>query len=399
MARKAKELSALEVGRLSSDGTYSVGGVAGLQLQIIGGSKVWILRTMMGPKRRRMGLGPYPQVTLADARAKARKALETLESGVDPIEQRRRARAILAAEHAKAQSFDECVVQFLEGRSDEWRNAKHRQQWTNTLTTYASPVIGRLQVSDIQLPHILNVLTPIWKTKTETASRVRGRIENVLDWATVRGYRQGENPARWKGHLEHQLSKPSRIAKVAHHEAMAVDRMPAFWARLLVKPGIGALALRLAILTASRSGEVRGATWSEFDIEAELWTVPAERMKAGKEHRVPLCKQALETVKAAPRIAGTEIVFPGVKGQALSDMTLLKVMRDMGETAVPHGFRSTFRDWASERTNFPNHLAEMALAHTIESKVEAAYRRGDLLGKRMEMMQAWADYLTTLNKG
>lgn len=388
----------MEVGRLSADGAYAVGGVAGLQLQIIGGSKAWILRTMIGSKRRRMGLGPFPQVTLADARAKARKALETVETGADPIEERRKARALLAAANAKAKTFDECVADYLEAKGDEWRNAKHRQQWTNTLATYAGPVIGRLQVSDIELPHVLNVLNPIWKSKTETAKRLRGRIETVLDWATVRGYRKGENPARWKGHLEHQLSKPSRIAKVEHHVAMDLDRTADYWARLLRKPGNGAMALRLAILTASRSGEVRGAQWSEFDLQARLWTVPAERMKAGKEHRVPLSDQALQLVQAMPKIEDTEFVFPGIKGQALSDMTLLKVMRDMGETAVPHGFRSTFRDWASERTNFPNHLAEMALAHAIENKVEAAYRRGDLLAKRMEMMQAWADFVTTVDK-
>lgn len=398
MARRAKELSALEVGRLSDNGAYAVGVVAGLQLQIIGGSKSWILRTTIGGKRRRMGLGPFPQVTLADARAKARKALETVDAGVDPIEHRRRTKAVLAAENAKAKTFDECVSLFIEGRGEEWRNPKHRQQWINTLATYARPVIGGLHVGDVQLAHVLEVLTPIWRTKTETASRVRGRIESVLDWATVRGYRQGENPARWKGHLEHQLSKPSKIAKVEHHEAVELDRVADFYARLQQKAGVGALALRLLILTAARSGEVRGASWGEFDISGRLWTVPAERMKAGKEHRVPLSNQAVQLLEAMPRIKETEIVFPGTKGQALSDMTLVKAMRDMGETAVPHGFRSTFRDWASERTNFPNHLAEMALAHSIESKVEAAYRRGDLLAKRMEMMQAWADFLETINE-
>lgn len=353
----------------------------------------WVLRVVVGSIRKDMGLGGYPDVTLAGARESARRARDMIIQGVNPIEQRKQARALLMAEQAKSKTFEECAAAFMEDRGEEWRNPKHRQQWKNTLQTYAYPFMGRLYVRDIGLPHVLEALQPIWKTKTETAVRVRGRIETVLDWAAVRGYRSGENPARWKGHLDQILSKPSKVRKVEHHGAVPVDDVVTFMERLRKAPGMGARALEFAILTAARSGEVRGALWSEIDLKAELWTVPADRMKAGKEHRVPLFKQAVQLLQQLERIEGVDVVFPGAKSQPLSDMSLSAVMRRMKVDAVPHGFRSTFRDWASERTNFPNHLAEMALAHAIENKVEAAYRRGELLAKRLEMMQAWADFI------
>lgn len=259
------------------------------------------------------------------------------------------------------------------------------------------PHIGDLTVSLIDLPHVLACLEPIWSSKNETASRLRGRIESVLDWATVRKYRSGENPARWKGHLDKVLAAPAKIQKVEHHPAIPVDGMPAFMQDLRTRAGIAARALEFLILTATRSGEVRGATWSEVDLDKAIWTIPAERMKAGAEHRVPLSKEALTLLKNAPRIDGTDLAFPGTKGQPLSDMTMTAVMRRMKVTAVPHGFRSTFRDWAGEKTNLPRELAEQALAHVLESKVEAAYRRGDALEKRRQMMQEWAQFIEQSN--
>jgi len=253
-------------------------------------------------------------------------------------------------------------------------------------------------VRDITLTHVLDVVKPLWRDKTETATRVRGRIEAVLDWATVRGYRTGENPARWKGHLEQLLPKPGKVSKVKHFAAVDVDAVAGFVSALRNVGGMGARALEFGILTAARSGEVRGALWSEIDLQAAQWVIPAERMKGKKEHRVPLSKQAIELLEALPRFDKVVLVFPGTKNQMLSDMTLSAVMRRMKVDAVPHGFRSTFRDWAAERTNFPRDLAEMALAHVIESKVEAAYRRGDMLAKRLKMMQAWADYCDTIPK-
>jgi len=378
---------------------HAVGGVAGLYLQVTGsGARSWVLRAMVAGKRRDMGLGGFPDVTVAQAREKARAARQRLEEGIDPIEERKQARSALAAARAAAKTFEDCVEGFMKAKESEWRNPKHRQQWQNTLDTYAGPVMGQLLVGDVALPHVLKVLEPIWSDKTETATRVRGRIEQVLDWATVRGYRKGDNPARWKGHLDQLLAKPRKIAKVEHHAAVSVDGVAAFLADLRAMDGIGARALEFAILTAARSGEVRGALWAEFDLKEKVWTVPGERMKGKVEHRVPLSKQAIELLEELPRFEKVEVVFPGVKGQVLSDMTLSAVMRRMKVDAVPHGFRSTFRDWAAERTNFPRDLAEMALAHVIESKVEAAYRRGDMLAKRLKMMQAWADFCDTMPK-
>lgn len=337
-----------------------------------------------------MGLGGFPDVTLAGAREKARAARLQVEQGIDPIEQRREARNVLMAAHASAKTFSECVAGLLAAREGEWRNAKHRWQWENTLQTLAGPVMGHLRVADIKLAHVLDVLQPIWSNKTETASRLRGRIEAVLDWATARGYRDGANPARWKGHLDQLLARPSKIAKPKHYAALPLDEMPAFLARLRASEGAGARALEFAILTAARSGEVRGAAWAEVDLDAAVWTVPGERMKAKKEHRVPLSPQALKLLRALPRVEDQSLIFPAPRGGVLSDMALVAVVRRMGVEVVPHGFRSTFRDWAAERTNFPNELAEMALAHAIDSKTEAAYRRGDMLEKRAAMMASWA---------
>lgn len=397
MPRKVKELSALEVGRLATPGLHFVGGVAGLALQVQpSGARSWVLRLSVVGKRREMGLGGFPDVTMADARRRAREEREKADKGIDPIAERKASASRLRAEHAKAFTFESAARAYIEAHELGWRNAKHAEQWRNTLaSTY--PTIGAMQVRDVGLPQVLAVLQPIWKSKTETASRLRGRIESVLDWATARGFRDGLNPARWKGHLDHLLPAPGKIMKSAHHAAIPVGEAGAFMQALRMQQGTGARALEFVILTAARSGEVRGATWAEIDLDAATWLVPGERMKAGKEHRVPLSCAAIELLRGQPRIAGTDLVFPAPRGGLMSDMTLVAVTRRMGVNAVPHGFRSTFRDWCSERTNYPREVAEMALAHTIGDKVEAAYRRGDLFDKRRAMMSDWADFLARLD--
>lgn len=400
MSRKASELGALAVSRLREPGMHAVGGVSGLYLQVTGsGARSWILRATIGGKRRDMGLGGFPDVTLAVAREKAREARTKIEQGADPILERERAQSALRAEQAKSMTFEAACLALIDAKSDEWRNAKHRAQWSASLEAYAFPIIGKLQVGDVGQPQVLNVLQPIWKDKTETANRLRGRIEQVLDWARVRGFREGENPARWRGHLDKLLPAPNKIARVIHHRALAIDAMPGFMADLRQRKGISPRALEFLVLTAARSGEVRGATWAEIDMDARVWTVPAERMKAGKEHRVPLSPQAVALLSSLPRIDGNELVFPAPRGGVLSDMTLTAVMRRMELDAVPHGMRSTFRDWAAERTNYPREVAEMALAHTIGNAVEAAYRRGDLFSKRSMLMSDWADFLRKIKNG
>jgi integrase len=289
-------------------------------------------------------------------------------------------------------TFEQAAGSYIAAHESGWRNAKHAQQWRNTLASYAYPKIGALMVRNVELAHILAVLEPIWAERTETATRLRGRIEQVLDWATARGYRDGLNPARWRGHLDKLLARPSKVAVTEHHAALPFIEVGNFMQRLGEAKGMGARALEFAILTAARSGEVRGATWTEIDLKAAVWTIPGVRMKMGREHRVPLSPPAIALLIALPRMVGTDLVFPAPRGGVLSDMTLSAVVRRMRVTAVPHGFRSTFRDWASERTNYPRDVAEMALAHTISNKVEAAYRRGDLFEKRRRLMADWATF-------
>ncbi|MDH7972764.1 integrase arm-type DNA-binding domain-containing protein [Sphingomonas sp. AR_OL41] len=398
MAQKPKELGALAVSRLSKPGLHFVGGVSGLALQVApAGSRSWVLRATVGSKRRDMGLGGYPDVTLAGAKEAARMARDKIRNGVDPIAERTAARSALLSAHGKSMNFEAAALAYIAAHESGWRNAKHIQQWRNSLEGYAYPVIGKLLVRDVDLTHVMKILEPMWETKTETATRLRGRIEQVLDWATVRGYRDGLNPARWRGHLDKLLTAPNKLAKVKHHQALPWAAIGGFMAKLRQGEGMGARALEFAILTAARSGEVRGATWDEIDLEAAEWNIPAERMKANKAHRVPLSSVALAMLKALPRIANTNLVFPAPRGGLLSDMTLTAVLRRMKVEAVPHGFRSTFRDWVAETTSYPNHVAEMALAHTIGNKVEAAYRRDDLFPKRVVMMEEWAGFCGLIN--
>lgn len=401
MPKKAKELGPLDVKRLVVPGLHAVGGVAGLHLQILpSGGRSWLLRIVIGGKRREVGLGGFPDVPLALAREKAREVRQTVLEGRDPIAERAAARSALAAQRGAEITFDECAEKFVSAKSAEWKSAKHAAQWMATLTTYASPVIGSMQVRDVELAHIVKILEKddFWTTKTETASRVRGRIEQVLDWATVRGYRKGENPARWKGHLDKLLPAPKKISKVEHHAALSVDGIGVFIRDLREREGIAARALEVLILTAARSGEIRGMTWDEISLDEAVWVVPADRMKAKREHRVPLSARVVEVLRSMPVVAGGGLVFPGMReGSPLSDMTLTAVLRRMGRgDLTAHGFRSTFRDWAAERTNYPREVAEAALAHTIENKVEAAYRRGDLFEKRRRMMEDWARFCDTV---
>lgn len=392
MPKITKELGALEVARLKTDGVYSVGGIAGLYLYVTGMSRSWVFRYVIHSKRRRMGLGAYPAVTLASAREAAREAYLKIQQGIDPLEERGSKRAQRQLEQAKKLLFRDAARKCITAKSAEWSNAKHAGQWSATLETYAFPFIGDMDVTAIDTQHILALLEPIWHSKTETATRVRGRVETVLDWAAVFSGHKLPNPARWAGHLDQILPKPTKIAKVRHHEAVPYKEVAPVAAAIAASAGQGAKALLFQVLTAVRSGEAREALWSEIDLESAVWTIPAERMKARREHRVPLSKQALALLAGQARKEGCDYVFPSESGKALSDMTLTAVMRRMGLTAVPHGFRSTFRDWAAECTNYDKDVVEMALAHTIENKVEAAYRRGDLLEKRLQLMQDWADH-------
>ena len=399
MPRKAKELSALEVGRLTTPGYHFVGGVAGLILQVIdSGARSWILRATVGDKRRDIGLGGFPDVTLAGAKEAARNARARILAGSDPVEERRAARSALIAARAAMMPFAEAASQYIAAHEAGWKSSKHAAQWTATLETYANPIIGRIPVADIETAHVMRVLDPIWTTKTETASRVRGRIESVLDWATVRGFRKGDNPARWRGHLDNLLAPRAKVQKVEHHAALDYREVGAFMAELRTMDGLGARALEFAVLTATRSGEVRGATWAEFDLGAAVWTIPAGRMKAEREHRVPLSADALKLLNALPRIAGTDLVFPSAKNTQLSDMTLTAVLRRMGRDVTAHGFRSSFRDWAGETTAYAREVIEHALAHQLKDKAEAAYARGSLFDKRRRLMADWAKYCGTVAK-
>lgn len=395
MPRSAKELGALAVSRLSTPGRHTVGKVAGLALQITpSGARSWVLRATVGGRRREIGLGSYPAVSLKEAQTRAQAKRDEIGAGIDPVLARKETASRLRAEQAMEMTFEEAARRFIKAKSVEWSNVKHAEQWTNTLTDYAYPVIGKMLVRHVSRPHIVEILEPIWTTKTETASRVRGRIESVLDWARVKGYREeGTNPAMWRGNLDKLLSAPKKTKRVRNHPALPLNQMAAFMATLRASEGMGARCLEFLILTAARSGEARGTRRIEIDFQRRIWIVPAERMKAKKEHRVPLSPAAIALLKSLPEGEPDALLFPGTRGSQLSDMTLLAIMRRQQLEATPHGFRSTFRDWASEHTNYPRELAEVALAHLKGDATEAAYWRGDVLEKRRRMMNDWALFI------
>jgi integrase len=392
--RESNRLTALKVSKARAPGRYGDGG--GLYLQVSRSqTKSWVFRFMRNGRIREMGLGPVDIVSLADAREKAREARRLILDGSDPIEARREARLKALADEAKTTTFQECSEGYIKAHRAGWKNAKHIWQWETSLSKFVFPVFGRLAVNDVNTGLVIKALEPIWTTKTETATRVRQRIEAVLDWAKVRGYRKGENPARWRGHLEKLLPAPSKVAPVVHLAAMPYGEMPAFFSELRKRDVTSAKALAFTILTAARSGEVRLATLGEIDFKEAVWIVPGRRTKSARAHRVPLTTEALSLLPAGGE--PTALLFPSARSGALSDATMRKYLQeDMGHPDLTvHGFRSSFKDWARERTNFASEVSEAALAHIIGDKTEAAYARGDLFDKRRRLMDAWAKYCTS----
>lgn len=371
---------------------------AGLHLLVKkSGARSWVYRFMLNGKSRDVGLGAAAgpdAISLANARDLAAALRLKVKAGIDPLAERDREAAEALAEAQATEvagiTFKSVAATYIAANEDSWRNSKHRQQWRNTLSNYVYPVMGELPVAEIETAHVLSVIEPIWREKAETASRIRGRIETVLDAAKARGYRQGENPARWRGHLEQLLPARSRLTR-GHHKAMPYEAISEFVSKLRKREAIAALALEFTILTAARTSEVIGAKWSEVDPDRALWTIPAERMKAAKEHRVPLSPRIIEILEAARPLA-SEWLFPGTKGGKLSSMAMSMLLRRMKQDCTVHGFRSSFRDWAAESTGYSHEVCEMALAHVVGNKVEAAYRRGDLFEKRYRLMIEWARY-------
>lgn len=392
MAR-IRVLTALKIKQNLKPGMYADG--LGLYLKVRpGSSKSWIFRYRIGGKLRDMGLGPFHTVSLAEAREKAEVCRAIRLKGLDPLEERLKEQQAKTIAAAEAITFEKCAENYIDSHKASWKNSKHADQWTATLQTYVYPVFKDRPVSAIDDALVLKVLQPIWKDKTETASRIRGRIERILDWARVMKYRAGDNPARWKGHLDHLLAKRSRVATVVHHAALPIDETPNFIHILRQEETVVASAFEFCILNATRTSETLGMRWSEYDEQAQLWMVPAARMKAGRDHRIPLAQRS-QLILAKMRENRTgDFVFPGgVKERPLSTMAFLMLLRRLTRTDITaHGFRSTFRDWAAERTDFTNEVVEMALAHTISNKVEAAYRRGDLFDKRRQLAEAWAAF-------
>lgn len=417
MPKIANPLNDLQVRRITRVGWHAVGGVAGLLLQVRKpaqeGAQVprsWILRVKVGDDRQPIGLGPYPQVSLAEAREQAKKLVVEAKQGVNLKAKKRNERSALLSAASKNKTFRDCAIAYMQAHESDYTSDKHRKQWPATLEAYAYPVIGNMLVSDIAMRDIKNVLEQetttsdgqsgkLWFVKTETAKRLLGRIKTVLDFATVNEYRTGNNPAQWTGYLDTQLPSPKKLQKVEHHPAVPYALMGDFMSKLRQNESISAKALEFLILTAVRSGSVRTAEWSEFDLEKKLWVIPAEHTKARQEHRVPLQPQAIKLLKALPIMVGTNIVFASPTGKALSDMALSQLMRGMRERgeltvdAVPHGFRSTFRDWAAEQTAYPDEIRKVASGHAVGDSVKEAYQRTDLLDKRRKLMNEWGLYI------
>jgi integrase len=417
MPKIVKPLSDLQVRRIARVGWHAVGGVAGLLLQVRKPAKEgaqtprsWILRVKIGDQRQPIGLGSYPQVSLADAREQASKLVMEAKQGVNLKAKKRAQRSSLIAAAAKNKTFRECAEAYMDAHSSDYSSDKHRKQWPATLETYAYPIIGNMLVSDIVMRDVRNVLEQetvvdkdtkgkLWFVKTETAKRLLGRIKTVLDYATVNEYRSGTNPAQWTGHLSTQLPSPKKLQKKEHHPAVPYQQVGDFMAKLKSNQSISAKALEFLILTAVRSGSVRQAEWNEIDFDKALWIIPAEHTKARQEHRVPLQPQAVALLKSLPVMAGSDIIFPSPRGKALSDMAFSQLMRGMRERgeltveAVPHGFRSTFRDWAAEQTAYPDEIRKAASGHTVGDAVKEAYQRTDLLEKRRNLMNEWASFL------
>lgn len=394
MPKKAAELSAKKVASIKSPGMYAVGGVDGLYLQIAGGGRSWILRYKFGERRRDLGIGSTGDYSLSEAREAARKYRKQVAEGIDPIDARQAKKAAAKVDAAKAVSFQQCAERYITAHQAGWRSAKHRQQWDNTLAQYAFPMLGNLPVAAVDTTLVVQVIEPLWATKAETASRLRGRIESILDWAKVRGYRQGENPARWRGHLDKMLPKKAKVRPVVHHAALPYAEIAAFVTALRQQESVAARVFEFMILTATRSGEARGARWDEIDLKAGLWTIPGARMKAGKEHRVPLSDAAMAIVEQMAAIRCNDFVFAGMRpNTCVAERTIPALLERMSRRDLTaHGFRSTFSDWVAERTAFPSEVREMALAHSVGSAVEQAYRRSDLFEKRRQLAEAWARY-------
>jgi integrase len=422
MPKKAPELSAADIRRLShgyvqgkhrdhqpvknKTGTpctalHAVGGVSGLLLQcspplVAGteGARSWVLRVKIGDKRRDIGLGGFPDVSLSQARETARIKKEEIRQGIDPVIQRKSLRSATIREQERAVTFKELAKVYIRRKSKEYKDVsslKQTQKLTQQITSYALPYIGNMIVSDIEMSHVVKMLTPIWETKTETATRVRLHVEKILDIAIADKKRSGVNPARWKGMLEHSsLPAPGKVSKVTHHAALPVGDMPAFWQKLRQAKGTGARTLQFIILTACRSGEARGATWEEVDFDNKTWTIPAERMKAAKDHVIPLTDEAVKLLEDTPRLG--KYLFTGGRGGQISDVMVSKVPKILGHDVTAHGFRSTFKDWSRLHTAYPDEVSELQLAHVNNDATRAAYARDGLLNKRRLLMQDWEQY-------
>lgn len=409
MPRKAVELSAIAVKNIKTQGLHSVGGVQGLKLQVkSASSRSWVLRTTIAKKVRDIGLGSYPEISLKSARQLAKDMREQIANGKDPVETRKQASLALIKARNHSKTFDDCATEYIARIESQWTNKKSKSQWQNTIRDYASPYIGKMPISEVTTQDILRILTPIWDSKTETATRIRSRIERVIAYATTHGFRTGDNPAKYKGHLDTILPPPQKLKNLTHHPALPYCQTGQFVRQLRKLETISALALEFTILTAARSGDTRGATWQEINIKSATWTIPACRMKGKKEHIIPLSSRCLKILNQLHSPNGKELVFKGQAGM-LSDMSLGKTIKRLhakesqhstgfidphsNRIATTHGFRSSFRDWAAEQTTFPREVIEHCLAHKLKDRAEAAYQRSTILNKRTTLMEDWCRYL------